>query len=129
MKILLVDDNRDGAEMLAALLRIDGHTVHVASDGAGALRIVTEQPLDVLLIDLGMPTMSGYELAQRLRAGKLLRPSARLIAVSGWVRSSDKARARNAGFDHHLSKPVDIEALHRLLRAPRDAHPEMVASD
>jgi CheY-like chemotaxis protein len=116
MNVLLVDDNRDGAEMLAAVLQIDGHTVHVTADGAAALRIAAEQPLDALLIDLSMPTMSGYELARQLRAGQLVQPAARLIALSGWVRASDKARAREAGFDHHLDKPVDIEALYALLR-------------
>jgi CheY-like chemotaxis protein len=77
-----------------------------------ALRIAAEQCLDVLLIDLGMPTMSGYELAQQLRSQGLVSPGARLIAVSGWARVSDKASALAAGFDHHLSKPVDIDALY-----------------
>jgi len=112
--VLVVEDNEDAAEGLAMILRLWGHDVHVAHDGAAALEAVERHTPDVVLSDLGLPGMSGYELAQRLRQ----RPGfgrAVLIALSGYGRDEDRRRAVEAGFDHHLVKPPDLDTLARLL--------------
>jgi signal transduction histidine kinase/ActR/RegA family two-component response regulator len=112
--VLVVEDNEDAAEGLAMVLRLWGHDVHVAYDAAAALEAAERHTPDVVLSDLGLPGMSGYELAQRLRQ----RPGfgrAVLIALSGYGRDEDKRRAVEAGFDHHLVKPPDLDALARLL--------------
>jgi CheY-like chemotaxis protein len=114
LAILVVEDNEDAAEGLAMVLRLWGHDVRVAYDAAAALEIVERYAPDVVLSDLGLPGMSGYDLAQRLRQ----RPGfggAVLVALSGYGREEDKRRALDAGFDHHLVKPPDLEALARLL--------------
>ncbi len=112
-RILLADDNRDAAESLAILLRLEGHDVDLAHDGETALRKYAERRPDVALLDIGMPKGNGYEVARRIRAdggqGVLL------IAVTGWAQDSDKAESRAAGFDHHLTKPIEPEALIGLL--------------
>jgi PAS domain S-box-containing protein len=113
-RILLADDNRDAAESLAMLLRLDGHYVVIAHDGEEALALYDANRPDIALLDIGMPRMSGYELAARIRA----RPNGLqvlLIAITGWGQASDKARAAAAGFDHHLTKPVDMGILRSLL--------------
>jgi PAS domain S-box-containing protein len=113
-RILLADDNRDAAESLAILLRLEGHEVDLAHDGAAALSRFAERRPDVALLDIGMPEQNGYEVARRIRAsehgGHVL-----LIAVTGWAQDADKAQSRAAGFDHHLTKPVEPETLIGLL--------------
>lgn len=109
-RVLIVDDDKDAAESLAMLLDISGHEVAVARDGPGAMAKLREFEPQVVLLDIGMPGMSGYEVAAKLRQdahGRLVR----LAAVSGYGRDTDVARARQAGFDTHFVKPVDIEAL------------------
>jgi PAS domain S-box-containing protein len=105
-RILVVDDNADAADTLAALLAVDGHDVRTASSGAAALALAPMFLPHVAFLDIGMPGMNGYELARRLRAdpaaGGLL-----LVAVTGWGQAEDRRRAIEAGFDHHLTKPVD----------------------
>jgi len=105
-RILLVEDNEDGAAALAMLLEMQGHTVEVAPDGLTALRLAREMQPQVAFIDIGLPGIDGYEVARRLRAdaggGACL-----LIALSGYGQSEDKARAEEAGFDRHLTKPVE----------------------
>jgi PAS domain S-box-containing protein len=116
-RILLADDNRDAAESLAIILRLEGHEVEVAHDGTAALESFAQQRPDVALLDIGMPKVNGYEVAKEIRA----RPEGRgvlLIAITGWAQDSDRARSRDAGFDHHLTKPVEPETLIELL-APR----------
>jgi len=115
--ILLADDDADAREVLAALLRIEGHNVHLAKNGAEALKIASERSLDVLILDVAMPGMSGYEVARHLRANGLVSQSTRLIALTGWTRAADRSDALEAGFNHHLKKPVDVEALKKLLSA------------
>ena len=113
-KILVADDNRDAANALALLLRLAGHDVRVAHDGQGALTLAREFQPDCAVLDIGMPDLNGYEVARRLRHttfGKHVR----LIALTGWGQDDDKRRARDAGFDHHLTKPVDRERLDALL--------------
>ena len=102
---LVVDDNSDITEMLAAVLRHAGYTVSTADSGTGALSAALSKQFDVVISDIGMPGMNGYELARALRA----RPdygSARMVAVTGFAMYDDRDRALEAGFDTHLSKPV-----------------------
>ncbi len=113
-RILLADDNRDAAESLAIILRLEGHHVELAHDGQAALDKFAEQPPDVALLDIGMPRQDGYEVARCIRqmpAGQHVK----LIAVTGWAQDTDKARAQAAGFDHHLTKPIEPDVLIGLL--------------
>lgn len=116
-RILLADDNRDAAETLAVLLRLEGHEVELAHDGEAALRSFEARRHDVALLDIGMPNANGYEVARRIRArpegGRVL-----LIAITGWAQDGDKLDSREAGFDHHLAKPIEPDALIRLLERP-----------
>ncbi len=116
LRVLIADDNRDAAESLATLLRMDGHAVTVAHDGPQALVAFAEVQPEVALLDIGMPGLSGYEVARRVRQGSLGR-AVTLIAVTGWGQDRDKAQALAAGFNHHFTKPVDPELLGRLLRS------------
>jgi PAS domain S-box-containing protein len=113
-RILLADDNRDAAESLAIILRLEGHEVELAHDGLAALRAFEATRPDVALLDIGMPKSNGYEVARQIRAvpggTEVL-----LIAITGWAQDSDKARSRAAGFDHHLTKPIEPESLIELL--------------
>lgn len=112
--VLVVDDNRDAADSLALFLRLAGHEVSVAYSGAQALEITPALHPDLLLLDIGMPGMTGYELAKALRR---MPWSARatLVAVTGWGQEEDIRRARTAGFDHHMTKPIDPAAIQSLL--------------
>jgi CheY-like chemotaxis protein len=114
LKVLIVDDNADAAEMLSALMQIIGHTSAVAHDGENALRICAEFHPDVIFLDLGMPGMNGYEVAQRIQAGAST-PKPVLVALTGWGDESDRARTQAAGFQHHLIKPTSLEAVESLL--------------
>jgi CheY-like chemotaxis protein len=114
-RILLADDNRDALDSLATLLQCDGHEVHTAGDGAEALEVAAQCRPNVVLLDIGMPKLDGYEVARRIRAepwGK----SAVLIALTGWGQDEDRRRSREVGFDSHLVKPLDPEALSSLLQ-------------
>jgi len=113
-RILVVDDNRDIADTLSALLRLLGHEVAIAGDGGSALRVAQSFEPHVILLDVGLPDMSGYEVARRLR-GDPRASRALLVAVTGWGQEEDRRRARNAGFDHHLTKPTTIEDLAHVL--------------
>jgi two-component system, chemotaxis family, CheB/CheR fusion protein len=118
MKILVVDDNRDGADSLATMLELSGHEVHTAYTGHTALeRAQTLRP-DVLLTDIGLPDLDGYELGRHVRTTQWGRDML-LIAVTGWGQQSDRERAYAAGFDHHLTKPIAPEQLDSLLESPR----------
>jgi signal transduction histidine kinase/CheY-like chemotaxis protein len=113
--ILLADDNQDAAESLAVLLRADGHRVAVAHDGESAVSMFQRLDSDVVLLDIGMPRMSGYEVAKSIRASPTSN-NVLLIAITGWGQSSDRARSAAAGFDHHMTKPVDFSELTKLLQ-------------
>jgi PAS domain S-box-containing protein len=108
--VLVVDDNADAAELVAEMLRAHGYVVSVAPDGPAALALVDRFAPDVALLDIGLPVMDGYELAQRLQA-RLAPRRVPLIAVTGYGRADDRRRAREAGFDLHLVKPVDFRRI------------------
>lgn len=112
-KILLVDDNTDALEAMTMTLQALGHTVTTASDGEGAVARAASVHPDVVLLDLGMPAMDGFETARRLRALPQLR-RARLVALTGFGQPEDRRRTREAGFDLHVVKPADLEALSRM---------------
>jgi CheY-like chemotaxis protein/anti-sigma regulatory factor (Ser/Thr protein kinase) len=115
-RVLVVDDNADAADMLCAALQTLGYRTAVANDGPEALRVAGETKPDVALLDIGLPVMDGYELAQRMRAQQ---PGIDLFAITGYGQDSDLQRSREAGFRQHLTKPVDLELLARLLEGRR----------
>lgn len=115
-RILVVDDNQDSAESLGMLIELLGNDVRTASDGLSALRIASEFRPGVAFLDIGLPGMSGYELARRLRA-LADRPKITLVAVTGWSDPEARARAFEAGFEDLVVKPMDIEVLKRILLA------------
>ena len=114
-KILVVDDNVDAAEMLATLLELEGHAPTVAYDGASAIEQFERARPDVVLLDLGLPDLDGLEVARHMRARS---PQVLLVAVTGYGDESIRARSREAGFDHHLLKPVDFDVLRAMLSRP-----------
>jgi len=114
-RILVVDDNEDAAFSLADILVELGHQVEVAHDGPSALAIAVNFKPTVCLLDIGLPVMDGYELAQHLRRSDCLADGARIIAISGYGQDADRKRARDAGFNAHLVKPVNLDALARSL--------------
>lgn len=116
-RVLVADDNVDGAESLALLLRVEGHDVSVVHDGAAALAAVERLRPEVALLDIGMPGLTGYEVARRVRQSAFGR-STLLIAITGWGQDGDKARAFEAGFDHHFTKPIEPEHITALLSTP-----------
>jgi PAS domain S-box-containing protein len=113
-RILVVDDNSDSAESMALLLRASGHDVHTAHDGASALEQADAHKPEIVLLDIGLPGLSGYTVAKRLRELPGL-GAVKLIAITGYGQEEDRKRSRDAGFDHHLVKPVDIAVLGALL--------------
>jgi signal transduction histidine kinase/CheY-like chemotaxis protein len=112
--ILVVDDNRDAADSLGQVLQLLGGDVRIVYDGPSALEALNEWRPDVILLDIGMPGMDGHDLARQVRAAPALEGVV-LIALTGWGQEEDRRRSREAGFDHHLVKPVDIDALQSLL--------------
>ncbi len=114
-RVLVVDDNVDAADSLAVLLRLQGQEVRVAYDGPTALARAEAEPPAIAFLDLGMPKMDGYELARAFRSHPALKGVV-LVALTGWGQPEDRRRSKEAGFDHHLVKPVEADALQRLLR-------------
>ena len=113
-RVLVVDDNEDAADLLAYALQNIGYQTRTAYDGPSALRIVDSFRPDIALLDIGLPVMNGYELAQKLRARVELRPL-RLVALTGYGQDRDRDRAKEAGFDAHVVKPVDLTQLAALM--------------
>jgi len=113
--ILIIEDHDDAREALRALLELEGHRVDAASSGPHGLEMARRHLPDVALIDIGLPEVDGYEVARRLRA--IATPCPYLIALTGYGQPDDVRRARDAGFDAHLLKPVDPDALATVLSA------------
>jgi PAS domain S-box-containing protein len=113
-RILVVDDNPDMADSLALLLQLAGHEVRAAYDGVTAVRRAEEFRPELILLDIGMPGMDGYEVARRLRQKSELQEQV-LVAVTGWGREEDRRRSQEAGFDDHIVKPVEPDILNRIL--------------
>jgi len=111
-RVLIVDDNRDAADSLAMLLRLGHHEVLAVSSGQEALDAVRSFRPDLVLLDIGLPDLDGYEVARRLRAAGY---QSTLTALTGFGQAEDRERTRRAGFDHHLVKPVDPRTLQAML--------------
>jgi PAS domain S-box-containing protein len=114
-RVLVVDDNRDAVESLSLLLKLAGQTVATASDGREALSQFSMFDPDVVVLDIGLPVLNGYEVARQMRA--MARRRILLVALTGWGQDDDRRRTHEAGFDHHLVKPVEFESLKSLLAA------------
>jgi len=114
IRTLVVDDNRDAADSIVALLEANGHEARVAYSGAAALEVLATYVPDLALIDLGMPTMDGYELARRVRRTPRL-AYMRLVALTGWGQPEARERSRAAGFDKHVVKPLKASDLDELI--------------
>jgi CheY-like chemotaxis protein len=114
-RILVVDDNVDSAEIVSALLQFAGHEVHMAHDGAGAIEAALRLLPDVVFLDIGLPDMSGVEVAAALRGYPQLAKTV-LVALTGYGQDKDRMGAMAAGFNHHLTKPVNMETLNDTVR-------------
>ncbi|MBA2542962.1 MAG: response regulator, partial [Deltaproteobacteria bacterium] len=114
LRILIVDDNVDAAELLSMLLETDGSEIRIAHTGLAALDLAAELRPHVVLLDLGLPGIDGYEVARRLRADSSLTQPL-LVAVTGWGTEEDRRKTKDAGFDQHLVKPVDHARLAQLI--------------
>jgi CheY-like chemotaxis protein len=115
-RVLLVDDSVDAAEAMSMLLETLGHEVRVVHDGPSALAIVDDFAPEVVILDIGLPGMSGFDVARELRM-RAVTKTALLIALTGYGADSDKQEARDAGFDHHLVKPVSFTAIETVIAA------------
>ena len=113
-RVLIVDDNEDSADSLAMLLELEGHVVRAVYSAMDALEQASVFAPEIVLLDIGLPGMNGYDVAQRMNA---LPNPPRLVAVSGYAQREDKERSAAAGFSAHLVKPVDIAALKQVLMA------------
>ncbi len=112
-RVLVVDDNEDAVRSLAILLELNGHEVQLARDGYAAIEIARDFVPHAVILDIGLPGINGYETARRLR--QLPNCKMLLVALSGYGQDKDRERSREAGFDHHLLKPVDVDALQEVL--------------
>jgi signal transduction histidine kinase len=121
-RVLVVDDNEDAAVILMQALEQLGYQVRVAHDGPSALDACAAFHPDVALLDIGLPVMDGYELAQRLRELRQGQPHLRLVAITGYGQDKDRERSRRAGFEQHLVKPLDLAKIERAIEGARDAH-------
>jgi CheY-like chemotaxis protein len=114
-RILIADDNRDAADTMGMLLELGGHEAIIAHSGNQALQLGREHRPDVVILDIGMPDLNGYDVARTARNEEWGK-SAYLIALTGWGQAEDKERARLAGFDRHLTKPVDPDLVEEILK-------------
>ncbi len=116
-RILIADDNVDAADSLAMVLELMGHEVRTAHDGRAAVEVAASFRPDLILLDIGMPTMNGYDACRRIRD----QPGGRdtiVVALTGWGHDDDKRRSHEAGFDHHVVKPIDLATVKRLVELP-----------
>lgn len=112
---LIIDDNKDAADVLALALRHFGYRAAVAYDGASGLAAFKKETPNFVFLDIGMPDMSGYEVARSIREMEQGRQAAVLIAVTGYGQEHDRSKSREAGFDRHLTKPVDLASIKEVL--------------
>jgi len=112
-RVLVVDDNRDAVESLSMLLNLAGQTVASAHDGREALEQFAAFDPDIVVLDIGLPVLNGYEVARQMR--QLAKRRVMLVALTGWGQDDDRRRSRDAGFDYHLVKPVEFDSLKSLL--------------
>ena len=113
-RILVVDDNRDSADSMALLLKLSGNETHTAADGLEAIEAAQSLRPDVILLDIGLPSLNGYEVCRRIRAqdwGKRMV----LVALTGWGQDDDRKKSSEAGFNAHVVKPVEFDDLVKLL--------------
>jgi CheY-like chemotaxis protein len=113
LRILVVDDNQDTAQSMGELLEILGHQAQVAYDGPKAVEMATAFQPQVVLLDIGLPIIDGYEVARRMRQAGL--KDAMLVALTGYGREEDREKAHQAGFDMHFTKPIELDALQKVL--------------
>lgn len=116
-RVLVVDDNEDAADSLAMLLGGHGDAVRTAYDGEQAVELDAAFHPDIVLLDIGLPKISGYDVARAIRAAR--GAAVLIVAITGWGQEDDRQRARDAGFDHHFTKPVDIDRLMELIERER----------
>lgn len=116
MRILIVDDSVDNAESLSMLLGLKGHETQLAFDGESALRKAEAFSPDMMLLDIGLPILSGIEVCRRIR-GRPWGRDMRIVAVTGWGQDEDRRKCADAGFDHHLVKPIEYEQLEHILKS------------
>jgi DNA-binding response OmpR family regulator len=116
-RVLVVDDNEDAADSLAMLLSACGDAVRIAYDGEQAVELDDAFQPDVVLLDIGLPKISGYDVARQIRAKRGAQPL--IVAITGWGQEEDRQRARDAGFDHHFTKPVDLDRLMEVVERDR----------
>ena len=114
LRIVIADDNIDGAESMGLLLELNGHEVFIAHNGKDTLSLAEESRPEICILDIGMPDMSGYDVAKKIR-NEAWGKNTKLIAVTGWGQENDKRLAHAAGFDHHMTKPVDLDKLNFLI--------------
>ena len=113
-RVLVVDDNVDAAQSMAKLLEMTSHEVRLAYDGPSALQAAIDYRPDVVLLDIGLPGLDGYEVAERIRQHATLKHTV-LIALTGYGQDTDRQRSQEAGFDHHLVKPSDFDDIKKIL--------------
>lgn len=121
-RVLIIEDNQDARETLAEILQIGGHDVQVSATAREGLACIAENDFDLVIVDVGLPDIDGYEIARRVRENPATR-DLRLVALTGYGTQEDRRRALAAGFDRHLTKPVDFNALETLLRSTRQRTP------
>ena len=112
-RVLVVDDNQDAADSLATLLDVLGYSVRIAYDGPDAIEAADEFQPEVALLDIGLPRLSGYDIARHVREKR--GEEVLLVAITGWGQEDDRRKAREAGFDHHFTKPADFDVLIKLI--------------
>ena len=118
----MIEDNLDACDMLQVALSLNGHDVRIAHDGSRGLELAAEFDPDVVICDIGLPGMDGYQVARAFRSRQALRDMF-LVALSGYAQPDDLQRARDAGFNRHLAKPTSVESLERLLSEARREPP------
>ncbi len=122
LKVLIVDDNVDSAQTTRWMLELIGYPAEVSHDGREAIALATGDPPDVIFLDIGMPGMSGYDVCRAMRQVPALKDAV-IVAQTGWGQASDRQEAFDAGFDRHITKPVSLDQVTRLLEEVQKTRP------